>query len=274
MKNNEVGHLARIAVLGGLAGLAAVGAVYFANYYHKHPKTLYTIGQKIDDKYTIMEGDRYTLYLGNNEGNNVLNIDNFYSSPRNVAGISAEIRFSASDMRDKGGIEKIILYEDGKEVFSRKNEYHFTFAAEKFPLSHNEPGTHTYQAEVIDINGNSAKSKEISVQYTGKTMDLPPNLLDFLISSYSGLSIFANDEGDNKGIKEILLYEDNKMIKKFESQTDLWGKTVPLGEFATLSVPLESLKQEIGIDTYFAEVIDLGGNKSKSRVISIEKKAH
>lgn len=105
----------------------------------------------------------------------------------------------------------------------------------------------------------------MSLKFTGKPIDLPPEfakgLYEFQIFG-DNLEMLITDEGDNKGLKEVRLYCDNKVVKTLDCE----GK----GRVHKYLSPVEFIQK--GKHSYFAEAIDKGGNSARSRTISIELK--
>ena len=188
-------------------------------------------------------------------------LNEIYSNPEIKAGRSTEISVSAMDKGANSGELEIILYEDEKAIDSIKEKGTYVYA--KFNIIKTSPEKHTYFAEAIDKGGNKTRSKEISVEFSGKTLDLPPELLfDIVLEDDGGIYVAFTDYGDNKGLKGIALYQDNKVIHSFE-------ELIPKNRLE-LNISLASLVSKEGKHTYFVEAIDKGGNKTRSQTISVE----
>ncbi len=205
-----------------------------------------TVEELAENEYRVFVGDPAPTFLP---------ITGIYSFPEGQTGVSAEVSVNASDKGKNAGIAKLVLYEDGREISSTEDKYLLV------PITHNKPGSHTYEAEVIDNGGNRVRSQKISIDFSGEPIDTPPKF-----SPISGLYVYSNgsldlnvsDIGDNKGLKEVLLYEDGNVVRRFD----------PDGERFSTSIELMSLNQS-GKHTYHAEAVDLGGNRSTSKTLTV-----
>ncbi len=183
-------------------------------------------------------------------------ITGIYSFPEGQTGTSAEVNVNAYDKGKNAGIARLVLYEDGREISSTENEYL------SVPINHNKPGNHTYEAEAIDNGGNRVRSQRISIEFSGKPIDTPPRFLalsGLYFYSDGSLNLNVRDIGDNKGLKEVLLYEDGEVIRRFNPDVE---------QFST-SLALTSLNQS-GKHIYRAEAVDFGGNRSTSKTITAD----
>ncbi len=178
--------------------------------------------------------------------------------------VTADIRLTVSDKnRD---LNEIILYEDGKKIQSLSGKelanprYTYqgthTFTVEhQFTVEHHTPGSHVYFGEAVDACGSMARSKELVLTFKGSPIDKPPRLYTLYVDSAANLIVSASDsEGDNRGIKNAILYRNGVVVAKFDGG----GKTVWGDRF--------KLPQTVGKSEYVLEVHDLGDNVEMSRV--------
>ncbi len=185
----------------------------------------------------------------------------FRTSPDGQAGIYADIYAYAMDEGLNAGIAKLIVYEDGHELSSIKNNDLISVS-----VSNNKPGSHTYEAVAVDNGGVQARSEKIILTFTGKPIDSPPDFCSLfginVVPYYSGdfISLTITDEGDNKGLKEVLLYDHGTVVRRFEVK----GK-----DYFNEHINLASLGQSPGTHLYHAEAVDIGGNRSTSKTITI-----
>jgi len=233
-------------VLAGLAGFFGCKDSSNEKSATKLPSHSVTIEQLAENEYRCFVGDIPPTFDP---------ITGIYSFPEDKTGMSAEIHASARDKGKNAGITKMILYEDGMKIFSTEGDN------VSFPINHDEPGKHTYQAEAIDNGGNSTKSQIVTVEFSGKLTDTPPRfspLTGFYVTDGGDLHMYVSDAGDRKGLEEVLLYEDGNVIRKFKIDTD---------RFST-SIPLSSISQS-GKHIYYAEAVDKGGNRSRSPTLKV-----
>ena len=240
---NTFASIGGIIIIGGLVGLL--------DYIKKQEreKTLTptnVIVEKVAEKeYRVFVGDTAPVFPA---------ITGIYSFPAVQTGVSAEIDVNAWDNGKNAGIARLILYEDGQEISSIEN--HFL----SVQIKHNNSGLHTYEAEAIDRGGNRARSQKIKIEFSGKPIDPPPIfssiLGTFVYREDGSLNINVSDRGDNKGLKEVLLYEDGNVVRRFAPDK---------ADFST-SITLASLNQS-GKHTYYVKAVDLGGNCSTSETI-------
>ncbi|MBR9691641.1 hypothetical protein GOV06_02545 [Candidatus Woesearchaeota archaeon] len=206
-------------------------------------------------EYTITKQDSVPTFFGGGRGPKKI-----YSSPEEKTGISAEIHVGVQDEGGKNpGLAEIVLYEDGKRV--PHNFYiNKTNCLSSVPVKHEEPGKHTYFVEATDFDGNTTKSDELYIEFTGKLSDLPPEFIRFEVGDKGQLLMMVSDEGDNKGIKTVSVYEEGKLIKEFDGR----------GESSFLkSMPLTDRITDGKRNKYYAEAVDLGGNRVKSDTLGV-----
>ena len=205
-----------------------------------------TVEELAESEYRVFVGDPAPTFSP---------ISGIYSFPEGRTGVSAEVNVNARDKGKNAGIARLVLYEDGREVSSTEGDYL------SVPINHNQPGSHTYEAEAIDNGGNRVRSQKISIDFSGEPIDTPPRFssLSGLYASNDGsLNLNVSDIGDNKGLKEVLLYEDRSVVRRFNPDKE---------RFST-SLALTSLSQS-GKHTYHAEAIDFGGKRSTSKSLTV-----
>ena len=110
------------------------------------------------------------------------------------------------------GIAKVSILEDDK-VIHTDLEYLFSNTVK---VTHTTPGTHTYKALITDKDGNTVRTQEIPVNFTGYTQDnLPTATLEASLQTCRRTTEFTirqRDMFDNKGIEWVKLYEDGNLI--------------------------------------------------------------
>jgi len=196
----------------------------------------------------------------------------FYASPKEKAGKSVRIFAEANDKKNldaKSGIEKLILYENGKQIYETRKENILGQKTIFEMITKDSPGIFRYQVEAINKNGEKARSGELTVNFEGR--DLPPKVIDFSArldkkDGYKAtIGVWADDEAnqrDDAGIKEILLYENNKLIHS-ESGKDFFGSK-------RKNFYKEIVHHNPGIYKYHAEVINNGGIKATTNPVELK----
>ncbi|MBS3158980.1 hypothetical protein J4206_06865 [Candidatus Woesearchaeota archaeon] len=110
------------------------------------------------------------------------------------------------------GIAKVSILEDDK-VIHTDLEYLFSSTVK---VTHTTPGTHTYKALITDKDGNTVRTQEIPVNFTGYTQDnLPTATLEASLQTCRRTTEFTirqRDMFDNKGVEWVKLYEDGNLI--------------------------------------------------------------
>lgn len=239
-----------------LFGTAKSIGVYFDDNNNGHPEREEILAETMCGYIVFQEGIRKEAEKGkteiiSNKSYSHPKFQYFYSSPKDKAGITAEIRGLVEG--NDADILNSAIYEDGKKISSKAGEYI------SVQVSHNESGTHTYQAEAIDSRMNHIISETIQIQFMGREVDLSPEIPIFFSSPADKAGItaeihaIAHDEGDNAGITKIILYED--------------GKEISSGEKDNISVEVKH--NERGTHTYHAEAIDKGGHRGSSKTVSV-----
>lgn len=178
----------------------------------------------------------------------------FYSKPDKRTGMNATLLFYAQDKGLHSGIRRLVLFEDGKEIpidFKRYPEYTIV------PIKHTEPGTREYYIEATDLGGNVAKSKTLSIEFTGEELDLPPMIYRMDVDDDGFLNIGASDEGDNAGLESVMLSEDGEPIEMFKAVGD------------RMNISYSLLPRKEWPHTYSAVATDIGGNQTTSKKIRV-----
>lgn len=186
----------------------------------------------------------------------------FTASPKKNVGKSVRILAEATDDKNidkNSGIEKLILYENGKAIAESKKGSVFSDSRIYEIIAKENPVKCTYQIEAINKNGEIAKSDEITVNFLGK--DLPPDIFWFsgrVKEEGYKANIFVDAKDDdnvaNSGIKEISLYENGKIIHR-ENGGNLYKEIV---------------HHEAGKYTYHAEVINNAGVKAATKPLELK----
>jgi len=252
--------VAKGIIMFGLLGLLACKGNNVSETTSSSPTTS-EIEQLVAEEHQLVLDDDFPKFGGINDG--------IYTELEK-AGISTDITIDTRDKGPNAGIKEIILYEDGQQIKTKKIKGIFTnqWGFGIFTVKHQTPGTHTYHAEVIDKDDNRAKSKSIRINFSGKFTDTPPELYlhTYSLDNDGELDITARDKGDNKGLKEIILYEDNLKIERFRIKNKDYSKNFYSLKDRALKLGLS------GKHIYHADVIDKGGNKTRSKVFSIDYK--
>lgn len=162
-----------------------------------------------------------------------------------------------SDKYNLWDVKEKRLYEDGKLIKTEKGNSSELEGISK-AISHKEPGTYSYYAEFVYENDTVKKTGAKSIEFTGEVLDLPPtgqrvSVLD------DKLFLYAIDEGDNKGIVKIKVYENGKPWKELKLEPTDW---------AVKTLPLDTNRE--GRYTYWAEFTDKGGNTVETDAIIIQ----
>ncbi len=154
--------------------------------------------------------------------------------------------------KHKKDIEKIVLMEDDIEIHSSKSDFL------SYDIEGKDKGTHKYHAAINLLSGEVINTDSINIEYTGQEIDFKPYFQNFFALGDKGkginILIEARDIGDNKGIKRITLYEDNKAIKTVNEHS----------LFKTIEY--ESRQSHI----YHAQAEDIGGNKARTEDLRAE----
>lgn len=178
-------------------------------------------------------------------------------SPKNKTGQTLEVYAEVLEIGDhKWEIKEKKLYEDGKLIEVEKGNEN---CIERIytTVTHKEQGIHSYHAEFTYNSGYVQKTETKSVEFTGKILDLPPSI--FEISVYDNqLWLHAQDEGDNKEIVGIKIYEDGRLWKELNFLPDY---------SVSETIPLDLTKS--GKHSYKAEFTDKGGNAVETETIVI-----
>ncbi|MBM3200424.1 hypothetical protein FJZ53_05795 [Candidatus Woesearchaeota archaeon] len=179
-------------------------------------------------------------------------------SPTSKTGQTLEVYARVLEIGNnyKWDVKEKRLYEDGRLIEVEKGSDK-SIESIYTTVTHKEQGTHSYHAEFVYNNGYVQKTETKSAEFTGKILDLPPSLAE--ISVYDNkLYLQARDEGDNKEIVSIKVYEDDKLWKELKFLPDY---------SVTETVPLDLTKS--GKHTYKAEFTDKGGNSVETETIVI-----
>ena len=174
------------------------------------------------------------------------------------AGQTSVMRVDWWDRWDNEGVEKITIFEDGKARYSPKD----SFLSSKQIVRPETAGTHTYQAEIVFEKGHTIKTNEVSVEFSGEVMDLPPTATLHYGKDSNSFMVGGGDIGDNAGIVRMVLLRD--------------GVAVDSKEGAHLEGMLEGLiskavpPADLGKHIYQAEVTDVGGHTARSEEIKLE----
>jgi hypothetical protein len=187
-------------------------------------------------------------------------ITGIFSSPEGEAGIEAEFfAFAHDDEGINAGINEMRLYEDGNSVhsFHLLSGYDNKQARLQTTIRHTEKGEHTYFAVAVDRGGNRTPSKAITLSFSGKPLDLPPKVSSFFVTDDGELMVNAHDEGDNRGIKTITIFEDCVPFYTMPGMKH--------NEYLRTPLPARTGRHE-----YVAEVVDKGGNVTRSKTLTLE----
>lgn len=179
-------------------------------------------------------------------------------SPSSKTGQTLEVFASTwdSDKYNLWDVKEKRLYEDGKLIKTQKGDSSELEGISK-KISHKEPGTHSYYAEFVYENDKVIKTRIKSIEFTGEVLDLPPT--DQKVSVLNNeLLLYAIDEGDNKGIIKIKVYENEKLWKEMKADAETW---------VVRTIPLDYNKK--GKYSYQAEFTDKGGNTVETEAIVI-----
>lgn len=154
------------------------------------------------------------------------------------AGQSSQLSVLDS-INNQDPVEKIVLFEDGNEIFSTDKPL-LTYEVTK-----QTEGTHAYTAELHTKSGQKIETESMEITFTGTPIDFLPRIESFHSSTLEAgkstrILVTGKDIGDNKGIKRITLYEDD----------------VPLetGGFVLRTIQYDSPQTH----TYHAEIEDIG----------------
>lgn len=178
----------------------------------------------------------------------------FYTSPKNV-GRSVKILADATDKKNldaNSGIAKIVLYENDKKIKEINDDSIYEI------ITKDQPEKCIYRVEAVNKNGETARSEKIAVNFSGK--DLPPEISWFTArakDSRATICVDAKDDANvrkDAGIKEILLYEDGKLIHKAQDN----------------SLYKEIFRHDASKHVYHAEVINNSGIKAISEKIELK----
>ena len=172
-----------------------------------------------------------------------------WSTSGEKAGKAATVHVQGKDIGDDNGIERIVLFEDGKQIaeFTDETWHHHTVKADS-------PQSHTYHAEAYDKTGNKIVSGKERIDFLGDA--LPPEISWFSTSGKEAgktaiFSISADDDDnhdENAGIESIALYEDGNVIHR------------RVGESLTHTV----VHDNAGDHTYHAVARNKNGKTAKS----------
>lgn len=184
--------------------------------------------------------------------------DKFYllqASP-GKAGQSTEITVLDYLRDEKDPIEKIVLYEDGKNIIAEGKKY------VSKQVNKDAAGKHVYNAEISFKSGDHIKTKDLEVSFKGEPIDFAPIERCFYVTEKAGkateILVKGEDIGDNKGIERIVLYENGQQIFEEKKDTMIIAIERPAGKFK-----------------YRAEIIDKGGNvtPTKEKEVTFSGKA-
>jgi hypothetical protein len=181
-------------------------------------------------------------------------------TPEFKTGQTLEVLAKMWDNENGYDVKEIKLYEDDKLIGKKEGNYdNSTEAIHKF-IRHKEPGVRSYYAEFYYHNGGVIRTETKKVEFTGQILDLPPYRPSISIYN-NALNLSASDEGDNKGIVEIEIYEDGWLWKKMSFDSE---------ENVRESIPLDLTKE--GKHEYWAYFTDRGGNRVPTDTIIVRYK--
>jgi len=178
----------------------------------------------------------------------------FGANPKK-AGRTTRIFVEGEDSKnydDLKGIDRIILYENGKKIHEKNDEELY------FEITHNKEGNREYQAEIYNLNGKVTKTEPLTISFMGK--DFPPDI-DWWHIKYKSENGFARAfvEGkdkknirDDAGISQIVLYENGNPIKTVQNKR-----------------LITDIEKKSGTYTYFAEITNNSGLKRRTDKVNI-----
>jgi hypothetical protein len=179
-----------------------------------------------------------------------------------ITGISTKFRAQFKDVGMDAGIMLIELYQDGKKIekkeFGIESGQTYDHKTIEKIIKRNYSITHKYYAIAYDNNLNSIKSKEIKVEFKGKSYDVHPEFINFHLQDRKEISILAKDSGDMKGLVELLLYNNDVLIDRKKCKGDVCS-----GDFPIIKYKLEEN------NILYAIAVDRSYNKTKSNAIKI-----
>lgn len=163
---------------------------------------------------TIIQNN--SVKSGINPKNNYKTLDSsdyiFIAKPIE-AGQSTELVVMEKLIRESSdSVEKIVLLEDGNEIFTTNEKYLI------HEVVQTKQGSHNYAAELHKKSGMKIETNDIKIAFTGKIIDFPPYIQLFFSTTQeagkaTNILVQGEDIGDNKGIKRITLYEDGKPLE-------------------------------------------------------------
>lgn len=164
------------------------------------------------------------------------------------------------DKYNSYNVREMKLYESGKLIETKKGDDNNDLEVISKTLTHKEPGTYSYYAEFIYEDGYIKKTDIKSIKFTGTILDLPPSYATILPLE-NKLFLCARDDGDNKGIAHIKVYENGHLWKEINFEPK------DFVDFVAETVPLDLSKK--GKHEYYAEFTDQGGNTISTDAVII-----
>ncbi|MBL7100449.1 MAG: hypothetical protein ISS23_00675 [Nanoarchaeota archaeon] len=157
----------------------------------------------------------------------------------------------------------------------------YTNKSVEFIIKHHESGKHTYFTEFIfegfkkreESDNEIKKSNPITVDFSGKILDLPPKVeielkgfcLNIKLEDYGDNLSNWDEGGDYKKIKSFKIYEDGKILPE---NGDIDLMRVSGFDRIYVLINLRDLERT-GKHKYFGEITDAGGNTVRTETLTI-----
>ncbi len=171
----------------------------------------------------------------------------------NSTGTEATIRLDVVDNKaGNSGLSEIQVYDDCDLIRNYKPDGKIRKFFDRIHVYHDEEGEHSFYVMATDVEGQTSEAYK-NMYFSGKVNDLPPRIQQFDFSE-NGFDIGVYDPGENSGIAEVILLEDNEPLYRWENPT-----------FSGTGVSIPDGRE--GTHVYFVQLKDIGGH-----VVESEKK--